>query len=335
MPHPTPIREGPVRVGIDAAVPESLLASFPSAAQIVRLPSDPPVAGSGQSYEIDFWIPPFYRSIAQRLFPQLRCVKVVQSLMAGVDWLLWLPPGLTLCDGRTIHNIPTSEWVLSVILAQLKRLPHFRDRQNEHYWDGQVGWAGGEKARADSKPPQLLVLGDELYGKRVLIVGYGAIGAAIEARLAPFGVEITRVARSARTGVHAVAELDQLLPHAQIIVLILPMTPETRGLINSQRIALLQPGTLLVNAARGPVVDTDALVAALEAGRIFAAVDVTDPEPLPPEHPLWRAPNCLITPHVAASTSGLLPRAFQFAAEQVERYINGSPLENIVDKAGY
>jgi phosphoglycerate dehydrogenase-like enzyme len=344
-----------VRVGIDDAIPDSLLASFPAAAKIVRLPSDVYPGDEVHTYEIDFWIPPFFRSTAERVFAQLRGVKVAQALMAGVDWLLWLPPGITLCDGRTIHNISTSEWVLSAILSQIKRLPHYRDRQSQHLWDGQVAWAGGDKATDKKssdeknsphpKPPQLLVLGDELHGKRVLIVGYGAIGEAIEQRLTPFGVEITRVARSPRSSnpngpnatppVHAVTELDQLLPLAQIVILILPMTPETRGLIDARRIALLQPGTLLVNAARGPVVDTNALVAALEAGKISAAVDVTDPEPLPPEHPLWHAPNCLITPHVAASTTGLLPRAFNFAATQVERYINGQPLENIVGKSGY
>jgi|GEM_PF-29198 len=354
-----------IRLGIDEAIPDSLLTSFPPAAEMVRLPSDIQ-PGDTTTYEVDFWVPPFYRSVAERVFAQLRGVKVVQSLMAGIDWLQWLPPGITLCDGRTIHNISTSEWVVAAVLAQMKRLPHYRDRQAQHYWDGQVAWAGGskdtakdgtEKSAVRPKPPQFLVLGDDLHGKRVLIVGYGAIGEAIEHRLAPFGVEITRVARSARgpgyargsgsahgsgsarsattLPVHAVTELDALLPHADIAILILPMTPETRGLIDARRIALLPPGALLVNAARGPVVDTDALVAALEANKISAAVDVTNPEPLPPDHPLWRAPNCLITPHVAASTTGMLPRSFAFAATQVERYINGQPLENIVGNAGY
>ena len=323
-----------VRVGVDAAISDALLRGFPAEAEIVRLPSEVSVDNTA-TYEVDFWIPPFFASVAKRVYPQLRAVKVVQALMAGVDWLMWLPKDVTLCDGRTIHNISTSEWVLSAVLAMVKRLPQYRDNQMESHWNGQVAWAGGETAGVKSKPPTLLVLGDELHGKRVLIVGYGAIGAAIEDRLAPFGVEVTRVARSARNGVHAVSELDTLLPDAEIVILILPMTPETRGLMDARRIGLLRDGALLVNAARGPVVDTLALVAALNAGKISAAVDVTDPEPLPPEHPLWQAKNCLITPHVAASTTGLLPRAFAFAATQVERMVKGEPLENIVGDAGY
>ena len=134
---------------------------------------------------------------------------------------------------------------------------------------------------------------EELTGKRVLLVGYGAIGKEIERMLAPFHVELVRVARSARDGVHAVSELDSLLPQAEIVILILPSTAESHHLIGGRQLALMRQGALLVNAARGPVVDTDALVAALHSGRIRAALDVTDPEPLPEGHPLWSCPNLL------------------------------------------
>ena len=144
-----------------------------------------------------------------------------------------------------------------------------------------------------------------------------------------------RVARSARNEpeVHAVSELEQLLPQAEVVVLILPSTAETKGLIGRSQLALMRQGVLLVNAARGPIVDTDALVEALNSGRIRAALDVTDPEPLPEGHPLWSCPNLLITPHVAASTPQFAPRALRMAAEELRRYMNGEPLRNVVQGA--
>ena len=178
--------------------------------------------------------------------------------------------------------------------------------------------------------------GEDLAGKTVLIVGYGSIGVAIEARLAAFGVKILRVARSARPEpeVFAVSELKRLLPEADVVVAIVPLTEETRGLIGAEEIGLMKRGALLVNAARGPVVATEALVEALDQHRIRAALDVTDPEPLPVGHPLWLAPNCLITPHVGGSTPEFIHRAFRFGAEQVRRFIAGEPLENVVSDAG-
>jgi len=174
-----------------------------------------------------------------------------------------------------------------------------------------------------------------LTGKRVLMVGYGAIGKEIERMLEPFRVELVRVARTARTGpeVHPVSNLDSLLSRAEILVLILPDTPESHGLIGAQQLALLPQGALLVNAARGPIVQTDALVEALQSGRIRAALDVTDPEPLPDGHPLWNCPNLLITPHVAGSTPQFAPRAVQTAASELRRYIAGEPLHNMVQVA--
>jgi phosphoglycerate dehydrogenase-like enzyme len=184
---------------------------------------------------------------------------------------------------------------------------------------------------------QYRVLGEDLAGKTVLIIGYGSIGAAIEARLAPFGVTVVRVARTPKQNppVSSVDQLPPLLPNADIIVAIVPLTPETRGLLGKKEISLMKKGALLVNAARGPVVDTDALVEALNAHHIRAALDVTDPEPLPAGHPLWSAPNCLITPHVGGSTPEFIHRAFRFGAEQVRRFLNGQPLENVVSDAGY
>jgi phosphoglycerate dehydrogenase-like enzyme len=216
-------------------------------------------------------------------------------------------------------------------------LPLYRDLQERREWRGFAASAAELSQGKDGPAAPYHILGEDLAGKTVLIVGYGSIGSAIEERMKPFGVNVLRVARTARpeTSVRAIGDLHELLPQADIVVLIVPNTVQTRGLIGAPEMALMKRGALLVNAARGPVVVTDALVAALEEGRIRAALDVTDPEPLPPEHPLWLAPNCLITPHVAGSTPEFIHRGFRLAAEQVRRYLAGEPLENVVTDAGY
>jgi phosphoglycerate dehydrogenase-like enzyme len=322
-----------VRVGIDENLASELVVDFPREAEIVRIARQP----SGVQ-DVDFWIIPFARKSAQQTFQHLRGVKVVQSMMAGVDWITpWLPKDIVLCDGRGLHDISASEWVLTAILTSLKRFPYYRDMQLRQEWKGQASVGDGFMKVGGAQVGQYAVLGDDLAGKTVLIIGYGSIGAAIEVRLAPFGVKIIRLARSARKNpeVFAVGELRRLLPEADIVVAIVPLTPETHGLIGATEIRLMKPGALLVNAARGPVVATDALVEALQQHRIQAALDVTDPEPLPASHPLWSAPNCMITPHVGGSTPEFIHRAFRFGAEQVRRFIAGKELENVVTDAGY
>lgn len=310
-----------------------LLNGFPDGAEIVRLGDDP-----SPGTAVDLWILAFARSDAEKLFQRLRGVQVVQSMMAGVDWITpWLPPGVTLCDGRGLHDSSTSEWVLTATLAVLKRLPHFGALQQRCHWGGQAGDEDGPYFETGPHAGIYRVLVEELAGKTVLIVGYGSIGAAIERRLAAFDARVLRVARSARTEppVSSIAALHTLLPEADVVVLIVPLTAETRGLIGAAELALLRPGAVLVNAARGPVVDTAALLQALHEGRLRAALDVTDPEPLPPGHPLWSAPGCLLTPHVAGSTPEFIRRAFRFGAAQVRRFLAGEPLENVVGDAGY
>jgi phosphoglycerate dehydrogenase-like enzyme len=177
-------------------------------------------------------------------------------------------------------------------------------------------------------------LAEELSGSTVLIVGYGSIGKALEARLAPFDVKIERIGRRRREGVEPEERLDDLLPHSDVVVLLVPLTQHTRGMMNRERLARMKHAALLVNAARGPVVDTDALVEALHAGRIRAALDVTDPEPLPSGHPLWSAPHVLITPHIAGASPRMMERAMRLLDQQCRRYLAGEPLEHIV-RDGY
>jgi phosphoglycerate dehydrogenase-like enzyme len=325
--------QGMVRVGVDEKLAPELLKDFPEGTEIVRIPRH-----GNEVLDVDFWILVLMRRDAAQTFQRLRGVKVVQSMMAGVDWIRpWLPKDIVLCDGRGIHDISTSEWVVTAILSSLKRFPVYCATQMRQEWVGQAAVRDDFLSEGGVQVGQYRVLGDDLAEKTVLIVGYGSIGAAIEARLAPFGVKVLRVARSAKSSpeVFAISELRRLLPQADIIVMIVPLTDETRGMIGAAELALMKRGALFVNAARGPVVVTDALVETLNAHHIRAALDVTDPEPLPAGHPLWSAPNCLITPHVGASTPQFIYRAFRLGAEQVRRFMEGKALLNVVGDSGY
>lgn len=316
-----------VRVGVETSIEDILLKSLSTDVEAVRIPQQP-----SSTIEIDFWIAPLSVATARAQWPFLRGVKVVQSLYAGVDALLKIVPGdVTLCDARSVHDIPTAEWAVSAVLSMQKYLPFYLELQRRHDWAGREAAEEIYLLQTDKKPGKNLpALIDEVADATILIVGYGAIGQAIEARLAPFGPRVLRVARTERPGVEPVSRLDDLLGQADIVVLIMPLTSETNRLFDERRLAKMKPGALLVNAGRGAVVDTEALGRALQERRIRAAVDVVEPEPLPPEHPLWNAPNLLITPHVASDSARTLERAFRLAGEQVSRFANLEPLHNVV-----
>lgn len=262
--------------------------------------------------DVRFYVPPYQmRPAVADVLPRMTSLEVIQTLSAGVDNIRGrVPAGVTLCNGRGIHDTSTAELALTLILASLRGVPRFVRQQDRAEWRG-----GFQPALAD---------------KRVLIVGYGAVGAAIEARLLPFETDVVRVARTARDGVHGIDELPGLLPDADVVVLIVPLTSETRGLVDAGFLARMKDGALLVNVARGAVLETDALLAELERGRLHAALDVTDPEPLPSDHPLWRAPNLLVSPHVGGASSAMWPRAYRVVRAQLERFARGEPLENQV-----
>ncbi|MGA2633366.1 MAG: 2-hydroxyacid dehydrogenase [Terracidiphilus sp.] len=309
-----------------------LLSDFPQGIELIPLPD-----GLDHDVNIDVWIPDPYPAKAQKIWPHLRGVRLVLSLMAGTEWIpAKVGPHVTICNAHGSHNISTAEWTLSAILAMLKYFPFYLDIQRTGQWqrrfEASARYAAITGDRRPLYPPVML---EELTGKTVLMVGYGAIGKEIERMLTPFHVKMIRVARGARTEpeVHAVAELDSLLPRAEIVILILPSTAESNKLIGTSQFAQMRQGALLVNAARGPIVDTDALVGALHSGRIRAALDVTEPEPLPEGHPLWNCPNLLITPHVAGSTPQFAPRSLRTAADELRRYMNGEPLHNVVQAA--
>jgi len=272
-----------------------------------------------------FYVVPYMKSpgVSQRPMAEMTSVRVVQTLSAGVDHvqpsLKHLHRGVQLCNARGVHEASTGELTLALILASLRGIPDFVRGQDKEEW------------RSGFRP--------SLADKSVLIVGYGSIGSAIEDRLAPFELaRVARVARSERTTargtVHPLTELPSLLPEADIVVLATPLTDATRGLVNADFLSRMKDGALLVNVARGSVVDTKALLAELESGRITAALDVTDPEPLPKGHPLWHAPGVLISPHVGGPTSAFWPRAKRLLADQLNRFVNQEPLRNVVLTTG-
>ena len=261
--------------------------------------------------EVRFYVLPYAVPGAAGLIADMPALEAVQSLSAGVDTLLPLvPDGVVLCNGRGLHDASVAELALALILAVRRELPLWVCRQDEHRWEPHFTRS--------------------LAGSRVLLLGHGSIGAAIEERLAPFEVEVVRVARSARPGVHGVEELPGLLPDADVVVTSLPLTDATAGLVGAGELAALPDGALVVNVGRGPVVDTGALLRETASGRLFAALDVVDPEPLPPGHPLWDVPNVLLTPHVAGGSATFYPRAARLVAEQVRRFAEGRPLLNKV-----
>jgi phosphoglycerate dehydrogenase-like enzyme len=265
--------------------------------------------------EVEFYVPPFFPAppaiAAMHEMPRL---AVAQAQTAGVDRLLArLPPGVTLCNARGAHDASTAEWVVAAILAALREFPHFAREQAAGRWSYQFTGS--------------------LAGKTVLIVGYGSIGAAVDRRLAGFEVDVRRVARNARDGVTGVSEVGGLLPVADVVVVLAPVTSETVGMVDAGFLARMKDGALLVNAARGSLVVTDALCDELSRGRLRAALDVTDPEPLPPGHPLWALPGVFFTPHVAASTAVSAARVRSLVRAQAERFVNGEPLMNVISGA--
>jgi phosphoglycerate dehydrogenase-like enzyme len=262
--------------------------------------------------DVEIFVPPYSVGPEVReVIPQMSSLRIVQTLTAGVDNVRdVVPGGVQLCNGRGIHDTSTAELVLTLTLASLRGLPSFVRAQDRHEWT--PGWH------------------ESLADKTVLLVGYGAIGAAIEARLTPFECAVVRVARSARDGVHPISQLPELLPAADVVVLVLPLTEETRGLVDAPFLSSMKPGALLVNVARGAVVVTDDLVAALRTGRVRAAVDVADPEPLPPESPLWDAPGLLVSPHVGGSSSAMWPRAYRLVRDQLHRIAAGEEPVNVM-----
>lgn len=278
------------------------------------------IDGPAPRPRIDIVVPPYWGG-ARRLsrLAHIEC-QLLQWQSIGYNGLdRYVPEGLPVANAATVHETSTAELALALTLAAQRGLPRFVRDGLEHRWE------------LESYP--------SLADREVLLIGYGGVGKAIEARLSGFEVSLTRVARSAReetnlagetVRVHALAELDTLLPQAEVLILAVPLTDETEGLIDADKLALLPSDALVVNVARGKVVVTDDLVAELSTGRLRAALDVTYPEPLPSDHPLWDLPGALITPHAGGDSSAMLPRMTALIRRQVEHLLAGESPENLV-----
>lgn len=300
----------------DVAEAESRLGGLPRGVEVDVYRADGDAVPASVA-EVELFVLPYLRGPDEVLarVDEMSGLRVIQTLTAGFENVLPLvPPGVTLCNAGGVHDASTAELAIALALASGRHLDDFARSQSDGSWAPRFGTS--------------------LADRHVLIVGYGRIGAAIEQRLAGFEVaSVTRVARRPRSGdveVHATSELSALLPAAEVVFVIAPLTDETTGLIDAAALALLPEDALVVNVARGKLVDTDALVAETASGRLRAALDVTDPEPLPGDHPLWRIPNVLIAPHVGGASTAFWPRADRLIAAQLRRYAAGEPLQNVV-----
>jgi phosphoglycerate dehydrogenase-like enzyme len=289
----------------------NLLGSVPDGVQVIAWDGDGATPDGLERTE--FWVPQVEDAgDLPAMFAAMPQLQVMQLTSAGIEDVVGrIPDGVTLCDARGVHGSSVAELVLLLILAAQRQLPHFLHAQDRGEWD--------------------LVQADDLRDKRVLVVGAGDLGEQTARRLLGFGAEPVLVAHSARAGVHATAELPGLLADADIVVLTLPLTAQTRGLVDAEFLARMADGALLINVARGKIVDTDALLAELMSGRLRAGLDVVDPEPLPAGHPLWSAPNLILTPHAGGHVKQAGPRAFALVNEQLRRYCAGEELTNVVE----
>jgi phosphoglycerate dehydrogenase-like enzyme len=305
-------REGPEAAVVCLPdVPERHhVGELPANVEVVLLPRQP--GPLPDLTRVELIVPADWaRELVLAEFGAMGRLRVVQTLSAGVDWLRGrVPEGVVVCNARGVYDGPVAEWVVGAILAMQRGLMTTRDAQ----------------LAADWRP----FVADELAGLRAVILGYGSIGSAVAERLRPFGVEVVGVARTRQEGALGLDDLDLALPTADILIDLLPLAAETTGLLDARRLGLLRPGALLVNAGRGATVDTPALVDAVRSGRLRAALDVTDPEPLPPNHPLWRLPGVLISPHMAGDSRRSLARAYALAGDQIRRFAAGERLENQV-----
>jgi phosphoglycerate dehydrogenase-like enzyme len=243
------------------------------------------------------------------IIPRMKNLKTVHYNQSGFEDILpHIPDGVILCNASGLHDVSTSELAIGLAIASRRGFAEFIDNQKKGVW------------HRTRKP----ALADSHIG----IVGYGHIGKHIASLLEIFETKVTAFTRSGTDGAVRISEFDDYLPNLDIIILILPLTKDSKNFINADRIKKMKDGATLINVARGAIVDTDALVAELHTGRITAGLDVTDPEPLPTGHPLWSAPNVIITPHVGGDSGAFDPRARKMVQEQLSRLAGNKPLLN-------
>jgi phosphoglycerate dehydrogenase-like enzyme len=262
--------------------------------------------------EVTFYVPTYMGGRpALELTKKMPNLKILQVPNAGYDDALeFLRPGITLCNGRGIHDDSTAELAVGLTIASLRGFATFVRDQDKGEWVNKNY--------------------DSINDRKIGIVGFGSIGSTIARMLSGFSVEIVAFTQSGRDNTIAITDLDKHLPSLDVVILILPLTKESKHLFDARRLALMKDGALLVNVARGPIVDTDALIKELNSGRITAGLDVTDPEPLPKGHPLWSAKGVLISPHVGGNSSAFEKRARRLIESQLNLLAQGKPLNNII-----
>ncbi len=293
------------------------LSDLPDTIELGYLPSAkrdlPPDAA-----RVEFLIAPWIKDpdlFADQL-RQMTSLKVIQCYSAGVDRLArFIPPGVTLCNGRGLHDSAVSEWIVGAILAHYNKFAAYFRLKEEGKWDS--------------------IDTDTVEGSTVAILGYGSIGKAVASRLAPFGITIERIARTQRIApdgakIYGLANASDVLATTNVLVNILPLTPETKSLVNRELLAKLPDHALIINAGRGGTVDTDALIEELSSGRLFAFLDTTEPEPIPAGHRLWTTKNLSLTQHSSGNSTDYLKKVYPFIHEQLRRYVAAEPLANIV-----
>ena len=262
--------------------------------------------------EVTFYVPTYLGGRpALELTKKMPNLKVLQVPNAGYDDAMeFLRPGITLCNGRGIHDDSTAELAVGLTIASLRGFATFVRDQDKGEWVNKNY--------------------DSINDRKIGIVGFGSIGSTIARMLSGFSVEIVAFTQSGRDNTIAITDLDKHLPSLDVVILILPLTKESKHLFDARRLALMKDGALLVNVARGPIVDTDALIKELNSGRITAGLDVTDPEPLPKGHPLWSAKGVLISPHVGGNSSAFDKRARRLIESQLDLLAQGKPLNNVI-----
>lgn len=274
-------------------------------------PKTTPIQG-GDFSEVTFYVPWYMGGRpALEMTEKMPNLKILQVPNAGYDDALeFVRPGITLCNGKSIHDDSTAELAVGLTIASLRGFADFVRNQDKSEW--------------------VHTRNKSINDRKIGIVGFGSIGSTIAKMLAGFAVEIVAFTQSGRDNTIAIADLDKHLPTLDVVILILPLTPESKHLFNAKRLALMKDGSLLVNVARGPIVETDALIKELNSGRITAALDVTDPEPLPKDHPLWLAKGVLISPHVGGNTTAFEKRAKRLIESQLQLLASGERLNNII-----
>jgi phosphoglycerate dehydrogenase-like enzyme len=274
-------------------------------------PINTPIETSDLS-EITFYVPTYMGGrAALELTKKMKNLKVLQMPNAGYDDAIeYVREGITLCNGKSIHDDSTAELAVGLTIASLRGFPDFVRNQDKSAW--------------------VHVKNQSINDKKIGIIGFGSIGSTIAKMLSGFSVEIIPFTQSGRDNTIAISNLDKHLPTLDVVILILPLTVESKHIFNAKRLSLMKDGSLLVNVARGPIVDTDALVKELNSGRITAALDVTDPEPLPSDHPLWKAKSVLISPHVGGNTSAFEKRARRLIESQLQLLADGKSLNNVI-----